>query len=82
MLRLRLDLKPDAPPLAEAHKHLLRRYGNHTRTCAKQQWFDSLKVRPATSGLPECDCGWLEVLEAACKGEEELRDAGTSETPG
>lgn len=68
----------EIPPLTEAQKRLVKRYGNHTRTCAKQAWLDKGKSMDVKAGRnlkqswsvpepPECDCGWLEVLEAACK---------------
>ena len=61
-------MQPEISPLTEAHKHLLRRYGNHIRTCAWQMWFDSgHNFDDPGNAIHDCDCGWLEVLTEACK---------------
>ncbi len=59
-----------------------RIYGDHTIGCAERIWRDGKWVESVRVGdgpeqswdelmSRDCDCGWLEALGAACKGEGE-----------
>ncbi len=62
----------DISAMSPEQKRLFKIYGNHTRSCAKQRWLDhhyGIEEGWPTQP-PDCDCGWLEALGAACGGAE------------
>lgn len=64
-------------------KHLFLRYGGHRQGCAWRKWHEQGKWIPGVNPSrkagfksfqpepPDCSCGWIEALGAACGGTEE-----------